>query len=142
MTSGVSFTATGSSSQLPVVSYQFLIQEQMLISIREQTTENFLEETMVKSITTPNFPEIRGAPLLLVGANVDISTPVPKAQRHDSSGAALRNSETIVIVAFSMIPHIDLLWHMRCSGSLCNARRMNPLARTPNFYSTTVQRKS
>jgi len=36
-----------------VVSYQFLIQEQMLISIREQTTENFLEETMVKSITTP-----------------------------------------------------------------------------------------
>jgi hypothetical protein len=38
---------------LPVVSYQFLIQEQMLISIREQTTENFLEETMVKSITTP-----------------------------------------------------------------------------------------
>jgi hypothetical protein len=53
MTSGVSFTATGSSSQLPVVSYQFLIREQMLISIREQTTENFLEETMVKSITTP-----------------------------------------------------------------------------------------
>jgi hypothetical protein len=38
---------------LPVASYQFLIQEQMLISIREQTTENFLEETMVKSITTP-----------------------------------------------------------------------------------------
>jgi hypothetical protein len=25
----------------------------MLISIREQTTENFLEETMVKSIGTP-----------------------------------------------------------------------------------------
>ena len=39
-----------------------------------------------------------------------------RAQRHDSSGAALRNSETIVIVSFSMIPHIDLLWHMHCSA--------------------------
>jgi aquaporin Z len=33
MTSGVSFTATGSSYQLPVVSYQFLIREQALIFI-------------------------------------------------------------------------------------------------------------
>jgi hypothetical protein len=32
-----------------VVSYQFLIREQMLISLREQTTENFAEETIVKS---------------------------------------------------------------------------------------------
>jgi hypothetical protein len=49
---------------------------------------------------------------------------VPKAQRHDSSGAALRNSETIVIVAFSMIPHIDLLWHMRCIIMEVNAAFM------------------
>jgi hypothetical protein len=24
-----------------------------------------------------------------------------------------------VIITLSMIPHIDLLWHMGCSGSLC-----------------------
>jgi hypothetical protein len=45
--------------------------------------------------------------------------------RHNSSGAALRNAETIVIVTLSMIPHIDLLWHMGCSSSLCNSRYMN-----------------
>jgi hypothetical protein len=45
--------------------------------------------------------------------------------RHNLSGAALRNSETIVIVTLSMIPHIDLLWHMGCSSSLCNSRYMN-----------------
>jgi hypothetical protein len=41
MTSGASFTATGSSSQWAVVSYQFLIREQMLISTCERATENF-----------------------------------------------------------------------------------------------------
>ena len=45
--------------------------------------------------------------------------------RHNSSGAVLRNAETIVIVTLSMIPHIDLLWHMGCSSSLCNSRHMN-----------------
>jgi hypothetical protein len=45
--------------------------------------------------------------------------------RHNSSGAVLRNAETIVIVRLSMIPYIDLLWHMGCSGSLCNSRHMN-----------------
>jgi ABC-type uncharacterized transport system YnjBCD permease subunit len=45
--------------------------------------------------------------------------------RHNSSGAVLRNAETIVIVTLSMIPHIDLLWHMGCSISLCNSRHMN-----------------
>ena len=59
-------------------------------------------------------PKLYG--LLLVRANVDISTQLPKAQRHNSSGAALRNCEVIVLVAFSMIPHIDLLWHMGCSA--------------------------
>jgi hypothetical protein len=50
--------------------------------------------------------------------------------RHNSSGAGLRNAETIVIVTLSMIPYIDLLWHMGCSGSLCNSRHMNSLPRT------------
>jgi hypothetical protein len=50
--------------------------------------------------------------------------------RHNSSGAVLRNAETIVIVTLSMIPYIDLLWHMGCSGSLCNSRHMNSLPRT------------
>jgi hypothetical protein len=45
--------------------------------------------------------------------------------RHNSSGAVLRNAETIVIVTLSMIPYIDLLWHMGCSSSLCNSRYMN-----------------
>ena len=38
---GVSFTATRSSSRLPVVRHQFLIREQMLISTCERATEKF-----------------------------------------------------------------------------------------------------
>ena len=30
-----------------------------------------------------------------------------------------------MIVTLSMIPHIDLLWHMGCSSSLCDSRHMN-----------------
>jgi hypothetical protein len=114
----------------------------MLISIREQTTENFPEEARVNQSYAKKTSQRSGCALLLVRANVDISTQVPKGSASRFIWSRAANTEAVVIVALSMIPHIDLLWHMRCSGSLCNARRMNPLARTPNFYSTTVQRKS
>jgi hypothetical protein len=60
--------------------------------------------------TEPNF--LRP---LLVGANAStFRYKCRRAQRHRAA-----NSETIVIITLSMIPHIDLLWHMGCSGSLC-----------------------
>jgi hypothetical protein len=75
---------------------------------------------MVKSITTPRkLPRDPGAPCSLSGLTSTFRHKCRRAQRHDSSGAAPRTSETIVIITLSMIPHIDLLWHMRCSGSLC-----------------------
>jgi hypothetical protein len=72
---------------------------------------------MVKSITTPRkLPRDPGAPCSLSGLTSTFRHKCRRAQRHDSSGAAPRTSETIVIITLSMIPHIDLLWHMCCSA--------------------------
>ena len=147
-----------------MVSYQFLIREQMLISTCERATENFPTpkirqgESGTRTIT-PAEITIAGTSML-TAPRIMLATVIlkilaagcPQAERrtapakdqeseiarprqsrysdilaamstndhrHNSSGAVLRTSETIVIITLSMIPHIDLLRHMGCSGSLC-----------------------